>query len=109
MINLFISLAFAFVNFTSHEDVYVEFTNQTTFDELITIRAQLAEKGVTLEYQMIEFDTYKNLKALSIDAKCNDGFSGTAHSTDLVNGGKITFSRNSKTGEGGFTVERSRK
>ncbi|MEO6131955.1 MAG: hypothetical protein ABIQ02_08900 [Saprospiraceae bacterium] len=109
MINLFFSLAFAFVNFTSQEDVYVEFTNQTTFDELITIRAQLVEKGVSLEYQMIEFDSTKKLKALSIDAKCDDGFSGTAHSTELLNGGKITFSRNSKTGEGGFTVERPGK
>gem|GEM_PF-1805739 len=91
---LLLPLFLVISSFTFLQDnIYVEFTNKTTFDELIQTRTQLADKGITLNYRLIEFDAYKKLKALIIEVDCNDGFSGTGTSLQLYNQDKITFKR----------------
>jgi phenylacetate-coenzyme A ligase PaaK-like adenylate-forming protein len=91
-------LVLAFSAFTFQEDVVqVEFTNKNTFDDLVQIRAQLAEKGISLDYTLIQFENNK-LKALAIRVDCHDGFSGSGKSMDLKDKDRIAVSRDYRKG-----------
>lgn len=88
--------------------VYVEFTNRTTFADLLRIQSELKEKDITLEYLMIEFDeqnkyvaagvTYINLSALRFKVNCNDGFEGSGTTRFLQNDHKISITRDYREG-----------
>jgi len=92
-------LILAMASFTAPKDViYVEFTNESSFNDLVKIKDSMAEKGITLSYKIIEFDEYNNLKAISIEVDCNDGFKGSAATKRLNNFQKISFTRDYRDG-----------
>ena len=95
--------SFSFQNSVDPELVFVEFTNRTTFKNLVDIQSEMAEKGITLEYMLIEFDEentyvvdeveYYQLKNLSIKVDCNDGFSGTGNAFLIPDKSRLAFMR----------------
>ncbi|WP_299837899.1 N-acetylmuramoyl-L-alanine amidase [uncultured Tenacibaculum sp.] len=58
------------------EPVKVAFTNELTFDELITIKNNLKNKGITIDYKQLTFDDNNKLSAIGCFVDCNDGFNG---------------------------------
>ena len=88
--------------------VYVEFTSRTTFEDLVLAKAQLAEKKITLDYLIIEFDGHdiynvddvkcNNLKRLSFTVNCHDGYAGSGMSSLLLDGDRLAIVRDYRHG-----------
>ncbi len=76
------------------EPVKITFTNQLTFDELTTIKIDLENQGITIQYKKLEFDENNKLKTIACFIDCNDGFKGSfvANHIELATK-KIGFSR----------------
>ena len=74
--------------------VSAEFTAQTTFDDLIELRKELADKNIQLTYKHIELDETNHLKALSIEVEAkgpNSSTFGSGKLMDFSAKGKIVF------------------
>lgn len=78
---------------TNNERIEVIFNSTLKFNDLVKIKLDMAEKGISLMYRELKFN--KNGKLISIDFKvdCNDGFSGSAHQNSLSTQSKIGFYR----------------
>lgn len=59
------------------ERIQVAFTNELTFENLISIKKNLNIKGITINYKKIEFDENNQLLSIHCDVNCNDGFKGS--------------------------------
>ncbi len=57
--------------------VQVAFTNELTFENLISIKNNLNTKGITINYKKIEFDENNQLLFIDFEVDCNDGFKGS--------------------------------
>jgi len=87
---------------------YVEFTNKTTFDDLVSIKAEFAKKGIELAYLLIEFDENKThkvngeshyaLTALSFNVSCSDGSSGSGKCLNFMDGDVLSFLHDTRKG-----------
>jgi hypothetical protein len=78
---------------TPGDVVYVEFTRETSFDDLVQIRTDLDKRNITMDYLHIQFDDTGQLTALSFKADSNDGTSGSGKCDRFHEGHKLTFKR----------------
>lgn len=77
---------------STDERIEVVFNNQMEFDDLVKIRSELKNKGITLGYKKLIFDSEKKLSEIAFEVDCKDGFSGSA-ACKLDNQTKIGFYR----------------
>jgi len=56
--------------------IQVAFTNELTFEGLISIKNDLNTIGITINYKKIEFDKNNQLLSINCEVDCNDGFKG---------------------------------
>lgn len=73
--------------------IEVSFTRKMEFNDLVKIKLDLAEAGITIQYRLLEFDDQGGLKSLDFRVDCNDGFSGGAKSTEIFNQTRWGFYR----------------
>lgn len=73
--------------------IEVSFNRKMQFNDLVKIKLDLAEAGITIQYKLIEFDDYGGLKALDFSVDCNDGFSGGDKNTNILNQTRWGFFR----------------
>lgn len=83
--------------------IEVIFNRLTKFNDLVKIKLDLAEKGITLEYKKLEFDENGGLLSINFNVDCNDGFKGSSQNLNLTNQNKFGFYRDySKTSTSAF-------
>lgn len=83
--------------------IEVIFNRLTKFNDLVKIKFDLAEKGITLEYKKLEFDENGGLVGIDFKVDCNDGFKGSSQNLKLTNQSKFGFFRDySKTSSSAF-------
>lgn len=70
------SLIIQFNEDNSIKRIEVAFTNNLTLDSLISIRNELKIRGITVNYNMLEFDSSNHLLKIDCWVNCNDGYSG---------------------------------
>lgn len=89
--------------------IQVVFTRHLKFNDLVKIKLDMAEAGITLDYKKLEFDENGGLMAIAFVVDCNDGFSGGASNYQISNNSKFGFFRDyneeSKTPFGTGAVE----
>ncbi len=97
LIVLAIATGFTFdaTNNTPEENgrIEVSFNRKMEFNDLVKIKLDLAEAGITIQYRLIEFDEQGGLKTLDFRVDCNDGFSGGDKSTAIFNQTRWGFYR----------------
>src|SRR5690606_2515749 len=57
--------------------IQVVFSNELTFDDLISIKNEMDSKGITINYKKVEFNQFNHLSAIEYEVDCNDGFAGS--------------------------------
>jgi len=78
---------------TEKERIVVSFNRHLDFNDLVKIKLDLAEKGISIDYKLLEFDENGGLKSIEFKVDCNDGFSGHAKITRINNNTKFGFFR----------------
>jgi hypothetical protein len=73
--------------------IEVSFNRKMEFNDLVKIKLDLAEAGITIQYRLLEFDDQGGLKSMDFRVDCNDGFSGSAKSTGIFNHTRWGFYR----------------
>ena len=73
--------------------IQVIFNCQLEFNDLVKIKLDLSQKGITIDYKMVAFDKYGKLKSIDFFVDCRDGFSGSANEANLSNQSRIGFYR----------------
>ena len=63
------------------------------FNDLVKIKLDLAEKGISIDYKLLEFDENGGLKSLEFKVDCNDGVSGSAKNAKIYNNTNFGFFR----------------
>lgn len=53
------------------------FTNNLTADSLENIKNELQNRGITVNYKILEFDLNKHLLKINCEVNCNDGYNGS--------------------------------
>ncbi len=81
----------------SEDRIIIEFNNDVEFDDLIEMKKELTEAGVTIRYKDLEFDEYKKLKRISLYVDFEDGFSGNLQTPPLEKDSKVGFIRDYKS------------
>ncbi len=64
--------------------IQLAFNNNLTFDKLSSIKSDLNEVGITINYKKLEFDKNDKLLSINCEVDCNDGFKG-GFSVDSLN------------------------
>ena len=77
----------------ARDRIEVSFNRKMEFNDLVKIKLDLAEAGITIQYRLLEFDEQGGLKVLDFKVDCNDGFSGGAKSTEIFNQTRWGFYR----------------
>lgn len=80
-------------SFEEKERIEVSFNRKMEFNDLVKLKLDLAEAGITIQYRLLEFDEQGGLKSLDFRVDCNDGFSGSAKSTEIFNQTRWGFYR----------------
>ena len=98
--NLFVLVVFAiasgFASDATDKDkgrIEVSFNRKMDFNDLVKIKLDLAEAGITIQYKLLEFDDQGGLKSLDFTVDCHDGFSGGAKNTEILNQTRWGFYR----------------
>lgn len=73
--------------------IEVTFHRKLQFNDLVKIKLDMAEKGISLNYDRLAFDENGGLSQISFRVDCNDGFKGSAHSHQIFNQSKTGFFR----------------
>ena len=73
--------------------IEVSFNSKMEFNDLVKIKLDLAEAGITIQYRLLEFDEQGGLRSMDFKVDCNDGFSGGARSTEISNQTRWGFYR----------------
>ncbi len=68
--------------------IQIAFTNELTFEDLISIKKDLKDKDITIDYIKIEFDKKNKLLALDCEVNCNDGYKGSFSINNLNSSNK---------------------
>lgn len=76
------------------DKIEVVFNRTLKFNNVVEIRNDLSEKGITLDYQKLEFDEDGGLLTVYFKIDFNDGFSGAAGKSNLTKQSKFGFYRN---------------
>lgn len=100
---LLLSMCFTFINSFSvkpieKKKVEIIFTNYLKYADLATIKQDLLQKGIIIEYKRLEFDKRKNLKLIDFFVDCKDGYSGLASTSKLSKKEKFGFYRDYSEG-----------
>lgn len=69
----------------SNDRIEVSFNAKMQFNDLVKIKLDLAEAGITIQYRVLKFDDQGGLRALDFKVDCNDGFSGSADNMAITN------------------------
>lgn len=80
-------------SFEEKERIEVSFNRKMEFNDLVKLKLDLAEAGITIQYRLLEFDEQGGLESLDFRVDCNDGFSGSAKSTEIFNQTRWGFYR----------------
>jgi len=78
--------------------VEISFNTSLDFNDLSELKNQLSKLNIDLKYQILEFNEEGKLKRISFKVNCNDGFSGSASSEQLLNKSPIGFYRDYRAG-----------
>ena len=73
--------------------IEVIFNRLLKFNDLVKIKLDLAEKGISLDFKKLEFNENGGLLNISFSVDCNDGFSGNGAKSNLTNQSKYGFYR----------------
>jgi hypothetical protein len=73
--------------------VEVFFTRKMRFNDLVKIKLDMADQGIFLDYQSLEFDAQGELSSIRFFVNSLDGFSGGASSNSLTNKNTFGFFR----------------
>ncbi len=73
--------------------IEVVFNRQLDFNDLVKIKMDLSQKGITINYKSLIFDENGHLQAIRFFVDCHDGFSGTAGDENLSNQSRVGFYR----------------
>ena len=76
-----------------NDKLEVNFTRHLQFNDLVKLKLDLANRGISIDYVMLEFDEYKGLEAIKFTVDCNDGFSGGGKNLMVTNDSKYGFFR----------------
>lgn len=82
----------------SKDRIEVSFNRKMEFNDLVKIKLDLAEAGITIEYRLLEFDDQGGLKSLDFRVDCHDGFSGGDKNTKISNHTRWGFYRDYREG-----------
>ncbi|MBU3822127.1 N-acetylmuramoyl-L-alanine amidase [Flavobacteriaceae bacterium XHP0103] len=63
--------------------IQVVFSNELTFDDLISIKRRMDSKGITINFKKVEFDEFNHLSAIEYEVDCNDGYAGSYSVSNL--------------------------
>jgi hypothetical protein len=80
----------------------VIFTRQMQKKDLEAIAADLKKQGIRIEYTNITYDASGHVKGLRIKVDCNDGFKGSAGTSNL--GKKFGFIRDYGNAKAPFSI-----
>jgi hypothetical protein len=75
------------------DDVVVVFSPTLKFNDLLKIKHDVAEKGITLDFRNLEFDEKGCLKGIDFVVDCNDGNKGSAKNLSLTGNDRFGFCR----------------
>ena len=80
-------------NLNDNSNIEVVFNHKLSFNDIVKIKLDLSEKGITLTYRKLLFD--ENAKLISIDfyVKFNDGYGGSDAADNLTDQSRIGFYR----------------
>lgn len=78
---------------TDKKRIEVFYNRTMDFNDLVKIKLDLAENGITINYKLLEFDENDRLKTIDFEVNCYDGFSGSARNTNVQNQSKFGFYR----------------
>lgn len=78
------------------DKVAVRFNHQMEFNDLVKIKLDLAEAGITIHYEKLVFDRQHKLTEIAFAVDCNDGFSGGAATGNLYDNSEFGFLRDYK-------------
>jgi hypothetical protein len=73
--------------------VEVTFHRKLQFNDLVKIKIDMADKGISVYYDRLVFDESGGLSEISFRVDCHDGFKGSAHSGQVYNQSKTGFFR----------------
>ena len=78
---------------TDKKRIEVSLNRTMDFNDLVMIKLDLAENGITINYKLLEFDENNGLRTIDFKVDCHDGFSGSARNTNVQNQSKFGFYR----------------
>ncbi len=76
--------------------IEVTFNRKMDFNDLVRVKLELADKGITISYRMLQFDETGGLKAIDFSVDFHDGLSGSAKSIKIYNNSRFGFFRDYK-------------
>ncbi len=78
---------------TEKDRIEVVFNRKMNFNDLVKIKLDLAEKGITITYRMLKFDMEGGLESLNFSVDFHDGMSGSAWKNQIYNNTRFGFVR----------------
>lgn len=75
------------------ENVEVIFNHKLTFNDVVKLKLDLSEKGLTLTYRKLIFDENSKLTAIDFSVKSTDGYAGGADEANLTDDSRVGFRR----------------
>ncbi|MBL7775685.1 MAG: hypothetical protein JNK89_06755 [Saprospiraceae bacterium] len=94
----FVLLALPALNAQSARKVEVFFQHSHTKTDLMNIKAELAAQKILLDYTQMVFDAEGHLVELEFSVDCQDGFKGTAASSNVPDDFSFGFIRDYRQG-----------
>jgi hypothetical protein len=94
----FVLLALPALNAQNARKVEVFFQHSHSKSDLMNIKAELGAQKILLDYTHMAFDEEGHLTELSFSVDCQDGFKGTAESTDIPDDFSFGFIRDYRPG-----------
>ncbi len=61
-----------------NDRIEVLFTRNMSFNDIVKVKLDMAERGITLNYKLLRFDDEGRLMSISYEVDCHDGFKGSA-------------------------------
>lgn len=84
---------FDHTNSTKTDRIEVLFTRKMRFNDLVKIKLDMADQGISLDYQMLQFDAQGGLVSIAFYVDCHDSFAGSASNNSLTNQSRFGFYR----------------
>jgi len=81
-----------------NERIEVIFTRNMKINDLVKVKSDLEEQGITLSYKLLRFDDEDRLSGIAFKVDCHDGFKGSASNTSLRYDDRIGFYRDYRPG-----------